>query len=135
MADDGTTFESSFEINVGRRAQRMDVIPAGAGRRRWTAEAKAIVVAESFAPGANISEVARRHGMLPQQLYSWRRRMRPTELVEFVPAVVEVEASGDPPTVVAGEIIVALEGAMVRVPAGVSADHIERVLLAIRISA
>ena len=135
MVDDETTFESSFETRGGSRAQRMDVIPAGAGRRRWSVEAKARIVAESFAPGANISEVARRHGMLPQQLYGWRQRVRPTELVEFVPAMVEDDASRAAATVEVGEIIIALDGATVRVPASVSADHIERVLLAVRVSA
>jgi transposase len=135
MADDENSFESSFETSGGKRPQRMDVIPAGAGRRRWSAEAKARVVAESFAPGANISEVARRHGMMPQQLYGWRRGMRPTELVAFVPAVVEGAPDSAQAAIEAGEIIVTLEGATVRVPAGVSADHIERVLLAVRVSA
>ena len=29
---------------------------------------------ESLRPGANISEVARRNGLSPQQLFAWRRR-------------------------------------------------------------
>jgi transposase len=73
--------------------------------------------------------------MMPQQLYGWRRGMRPTELVAFVPAVVEGAPDSAQAAIEAGEIIVTLEGATVRVPAGVSADHIERVLLAVRVSA
>ncbi|MCC4234091.1 transposase [Sphingobium soli] len=42
-------------------------------RRRWSAEAKARIIASSFEPGANIAEIARTHGLLPQQLYAWRR--------------------------------------------------------------
>ena len=55
-----TTFESGFEVSDAG-ARRLDVIPAGPARRRWSAEAKARIVAESLAPGANVSEVARRH--------------------------------------------------------------------------
>ena len=33
-------------------------------RRRWTAEEKARIVAESFEEGVNISEVARRNGVV-----------------------------------------------------------------------
>ncbi|RAI42259.1 hypothetical protein CH338_00450 [Rhodoplanes elegans] len=32
-------------------------------RRRWSGEVKARIVAESFAPGAVVSDVARRHGL------------------------------------------------------------------------
>jgi len=35
----------------------MDVIPAGPARRRWSAEAKARIIASSFEPGANIAEI------------------------------------------------------------------------------
>jgi transposase len=44
------------ELITGQRRQRR--------RRRWTAEEKARIVAESFEEGANISEVARRHGVV-----------------------------------------------------------------------
>ena len=49
----------------------MDVIPAKPVRRRWSTEAKARIIALSFEPGANIAEIARTHGLLPQQLYAW----------------------------------------------------------------
>ena len=31
---------------------------------------------ESLKPGANVSEVARRNGLSPQQLFAWRREAR-----------------------------------------------------------
>src|SRR5215469_16570993 len=42
-------------------------------RRRFSIEQKLAVLAEATAPGANISAVARRYGLLPAQVYKWRR--------------------------------------------------------------
>jgi transposase len=51
------------------------VITGGQRRRRWTAEQKRQVVAESMAPGASVPMVARQHGITRGQLYAWRQRM------------------------------------------------------------
>jgi transposase-like protein len=40
------------------------------------AEVKSQIVAESLAPGAQVSDLARRHGIRPQQLFGWRREAR-----------------------------------------------------------
>lgn len=45
---------------------------AGRARGRRSRQARAAIVAESCADGAVISDVARRHGISPQQLFSWR---------------------------------------------------------------
>jgi transposase len=45
-------------------------------RRRWTTAEKLRVVQESQAPGAMVSEIARRHDVHPNQLHSWRRQAR-----------------------------------------------------------
>ena len=42
-------------------------------RRRFSVEQKLSVLTEATAPGANLSAVARRHGLLPAQVYKWRR--------------------------------------------------------------
>ena len=34
---------------------------------------KALILEEALAPGANVSAVARAHGMDPSQLFGWRR--------------------------------------------------------------
>jgi len=44
------------------------------GRRQWTEEAKARLVAETLVPGANVSAIAREAGMAPSQLFGWRRK-------------------------------------------------------------
>lgn len=42
-------------------------------RRRFSLEQKRTILVEACAPGAVISEVARRHGLLPAQVFKWRR--------------------------------------------------------------
>src|SRR6266511_3591202 len=49
-------------------------IRSGVGRRRrWSDEDKGRIVAESYAPGAVVSEIARRHEISPQHLFTWRK--------------------------------------------------------------
>jgi len=55
---------------------RLEVVGGPTGRRRWPDAVKAQIVQESFAPGASVSAVARRHGISPQQLTGWRRAAR-----------------------------------------------------------
>jgi transposase len=50
------------------------VITGRQRRRRWTAEEKARIVAESLEADANISDVARRHGLARGLLTAWRRQ-------------------------------------------------------------
>lgn len=45
-------------------------------RRQWSDAEKRAIVAEAARPGANISAVARRHGIRPNQLFRWRRLAR-----------------------------------------------------------
>ena len=45
-------------------------------RRRWSEEAMAAIVAEASRPGASVSLVARRHGLHPNQVFTWRRELR-----------------------------------------------------------
>lgn len=42
-------------------------------RRRFSLEQKLAVLAEASAPGVVISAVARRYGLLPAQVFKWRR--------------------------------------------------------------
>jgi transposase len=39
----------------------------------WSEGQKRAVVAQAFAPGASVSEVARRVDIVPVQIYRWRR--------------------------------------------------------------
>ncbi|SFD81931.1 transposase, partial [Methylobacterium sp. 13MFTsu3.1M2] len=68
--------------------RRFEVIDGAVGRRRWSADDRARILEETFVPGAVVSVVARRHGLTPQQLFTWRREARQTAaLPAFVPAV------------------------------------------------
>ncbi len=74
--------------------RQIEVITGGGERRRrWSDDEKARAVEESLAPGAVVSEVARRRGLTPQQLFSWRREARrkaaASDAVPFAPVVVE----------------------------------------------
>ena len=56
-------------------------IRSGVGRRRrWSNADKGRIVAESFAAGAVVSEVARRHEISPQHLFAWRKAARRGQL-------------------------------------------------------
>src|SRR3981189_1063885 len=61
--------------NEGGTYQRVEVITGRQRRRRWTAEEKARIVAESLEADANISDVARRHGLARGLLTIWRRQL------------------------------------------------------------
>jgi|SRR5213596_1146627 len=58
----------------GDSYRRIEVITGQRRRRRWMAEEKARIIAESFETDANISEVARRHGVARGLLTAWRRQ-------------------------------------------------------------
>ena len=55
---------------------RVEVITGPERRRRWSAEQKRAIVAESLAPGAVVTEIARRADICPGQIYRWRRETR-----------------------------------------------------------
>src|SRR5438045_6686249 len=52
---------------------RVEVITSVQRRRRWSAEEKARIVQETYAPGMSVSLVARQHGIAPNQVFTWRR--------------------------------------------------------------
>jgi len=63
----------------GSSYRRIELITGEARRRRWTAEEKARILADSFAPGARVSEVALRYGINRGLLWTWRRQLREHE--------------------------------------------------------
>ncbi|QQO35585.1 IS66 family insertion sequence element accessory protein TnpB [Bradyrhizobium diazoefficiens] len=55
---------------------RLEVLEGPSGRRVRSEAERARIVAESLLPGAQVSEVARKHGATRWQIYDWRRRFR-----------------------------------------------------------
>ena len=70
-------------------------------RRRFSVEQKLAILTEATAPRANLSEVARRHGLLPAQVYKWRRLAELGVIsvpgVSELPSFVAVEIAKDVP--------------------------------------
>ena len=128
-------FDSPFKSEA-RVVRRLEVINGALGRRRWSPEAKARIVAESLAPGVVVSEVARRHDLVPQQLFAWRHQARqgrfalPAEALSFVPVTMAAEEPPGAPT--DATIAVEIDGAVVRVPPGADAKLLAKVLRAVK---
>ena len=129
--------------------RRIEVITGTGRRRRFSDDDKARLVEETLAPGAVVSEVARRHGLSPQQLFSWRRQARQTgaagtetQTPMFVPAIVEVplphragrrrKRQADR---TCGVIEVEIDGVTVRVGRGADAKTVAVVLRALKAGA
>lgn len=81
-------------LDPERQPRRFEVINGAGGRRQWSVDEKARIIAETLEPNAIISEVARRYGLRPQQVFAWRREARKQagsaqqDSQVFVPAVV-----------------------------------------------
>jgi transposase len=132
--------------------RRLEVITGTGRRRRFSDDYKAGIVEERLVPGAVVSDVARRHGLTPQQLFGWRRQARQpasgtdTETPQFVPAVV---AAPLPERAVrggrrkrtrqvdrtAGSIEVEIEGVTVRIGRGAEAKTVAAVLRVLKAGA
>ena len=125
--------------------RRIEMITGTARRRRWSDDERARILAESFEPGANISAVARRHGVHGGLLHSWRKKAktRADEAAQadaplFIPVAI-AKASGDTvgetprPLSPRGRMIeIETRGALVRVPVGVDPETLAVVLAALR---
>src|ERR1700736_5747396 len=91
-----------FDVSDDAKGEyrRVEVLTGPGRRRRWSADEKARIVAETLLPGARVSEVARRWQVCSQQVFGWRRAMRqelpsvpkttpPPATQSFVPIVSE----------------------------------------------
>jgi transposase len=56
--------------------RRIEILTGGVERRRWPDALKAKIVAESFAPGVVVTELARRYGAMASQVHAWRKAAR-----------------------------------------------------------
>jgi transposase len=132
--------------------RRLEVFTGAGRRRKWGDEDKARIVAEIVASGDSVCAVARRHGLSPQQLFGWRRRLRDAAAghsrpddVQFVPAVVGALARtpvlGDeckPPRCKSrsdvGMIEIEVDGVTIRAGRGADATMIAAIVQALKAS-
>jgi transposase len=62
----GTATSTESAHTISRKSAptvRVDLIPRGERRRRWTTEQKQTIAAQSLAPGASPTDIARLGGM------------------------------------------------------------------------
>jgi transposase len=135
-----------------RASDRRLELVTGSKRRARLAKEKAAIVAEAFAPGANVSKIRRHHGLL----FSWRRqvrRARPSPVADatleeardpvFVPVEIEgpvgspagpitSDARSPTPLMTTAVIEIVMPAVTVRVPTGVDAATLATVLATLR---
>jgi len=63
-------------VHEGMMDTIVEVTKGGRARRRWSDAEKRRIVAETHAPGASVSVVARRHDVNANQVFTWRRQYR-----------------------------------------------------------
>jgi transposase len=139
--------DDNNDITSAVRPRRIEVSSGSERRRRWSEAAKIAMVAEALAPEAVVSEVARRHDVVPSQLFGWMRRFREAataamtagEPPVFATAVVEVApampapppASAEPPAA----IEISVGAATVLIRGAVDSRTLAAVLKALRVLA
>ena len=128
-------------------ARRIEVFTGAGRRRKWSAEAKAKVVAESYA--ASVGEVADRYGLAKTQLFTWRRDARVKATGEpgasaFVPVIVDPASAPAVPQPKRlhrqrrggeGSIELEISGITVRVARGADANTVAAVIRALKAEA
>ena len=123
----------------GSNISRLEVLEGPTGRRSWPDEVKAAIVAESFEPGVKVSAVARRHGLTPQHLTSWRRAARKGRLVlpseaDGAFASILVEEAQEPRASSGETISIETGGIVVRVPLEISATRLGDIVRTLRLT-
>jgi transposase len=139
-----------FNSNVDRKVKteatpirRIEVITGVERRRQWPDEEKQAIIAESSQDGAVISDVARRHGLRPQQLFNWRNEFRKREarlMCGEAPAFAPVMIADDRPAAASAEapvsdaplIEIMLGGVTVRTRGAVDAQVLAAVLRVVK---
>jgi transposase len=132
--------------------RRLEVISGTGRRRQFASDFKARIVEETLVAGAVVSEVARRHGLTPQQVFTWRRQARQpvtsseSQAPHFVPAIVETVLPSPVLRVrqrrrtgqanrSSGSIEVEIDGMTVRIGRGAEAKTVAAVLRALKAGA
>ena len=122
---------------LGKEAGRTATGDTRRRRRVWSVDDKRRIVAETLAPGASVSVVARRHDLNANMLFTWRRAVEAVALpvadkVTFVPATImaapATTISPPSPVTVGGMEIVLASGDRIIVGTDVDAAALSRVV-------
>jgi transposase len=70
---------------------RVEVLGGVERRRRWSRDDKMRIIEETLAPGAVVTEIARRHGIATSLVFTWRRRARLATVASAGPRLVPVQ--------------------------------------------
>ena len=119
--------DRSYQLLEGT-AGRLEASP-DVPRRRWSAAAKARLVEEALDPAANVSAIARRHGIAPSQLFGWRRQALKAGSVERDEVVSFAQVQ---PVPAQGSIEIVIGDATIKIGADVDARQLQMVLRAVR---
>jgi transposase len=135
--------------------QRFEIFTGAGKRRDWPPEVKASIVAESYSGAETVCSVARRHGLSPSQLFTWRREFRKqleaqgmrlpmatAQAPSFVPAVIDPLPASDPAPMArhprkrrrskAGAVELEIDGVTVKIARGADAGVIAAVIEALK---
>lgn len=146
--DDDDHRDVHSDVSNPRRLRRIEVNSGVERRRKWTDETKIGLVAEALAPGAGVTDVARRNDINPSQLFGWIKVFRdealalaaaPCEPYQpfFVPTVIEagppIGSPSLPPPPEPASIEILLGAATVKIRGAVSPEAIAAVLKALKV--
>jgi transposase len=135
--------------------QRFEVFTGKGRRRDWPPEVKVSIVAESYSGQETVCAVARRHGLIPSQLFTWRRELRKRledqgltlpvarpSAPAFVPAVIDPLPVNEPAPrarrprkrrrAKAGAVELEIDGVAVKIARGTDASLIAAVIEALK---
>ncbi|MCB1512797.1 MAG: transposase [Hyphomicrobiaceae bacterium] len=128
----------------------LDALEASPARTRriWSQEAKDVILAEASAPGANVSAVARAHGVSVSQVFGWRRVARKSSQIATPGAVASAASEPSLSFIEIGPVIktepaapsssdlceIAVAGVVLRIGSGVPAKRVAELIRAARLA-
>ena len=144
--DDDDHNDVHSDVCKPRRPRRIEVINGVERRRKWTDETKIGLVIEALAPGAVVTDVARRNDINPSQLFGWIKIFRDEPMagtpcdrdqLAFVPTVIEagppIGHPSVPPLPEPASIEISFGPATVKLRGAVDAKTLASVLKALRV--
>lgn len=140
--------DGSLDGSADGYAGRIEIYEGRSGRRMRSEAERARIAAESMAPGAKVSDVARRHAVTRWQVYDWRKKLMagalalPAETADepmFAALVLEPERGGPETSpkgcgsaIKPGRIEMVVDGVTLHVPPDIDDAQLTRMIRAIR---